>query len=624
MASRGRHLGIDTLGNVAWGTHLCIFYETPEDLSNILGLYFKAGLENDESCLWITSGPSESQEAMVALKNFVNDLDYYISKGQIEILDASKWCTGSGQSQADKLLSGLIEKEQQAINSGFDGLRFSGNMFGLETSIWSHIIVEHEAIINNILNGRRMVALCSYPSTGYEAAKVLDIASSHQITLVKRAGKWTAIERSVHKRSEEALREGEERFRALVETTSDWIWEIDAKGIYTYASPKVKELLGYEPHEVVGKTPFDFMPPVEARRVSNEFATILKSGSPFCSLENLNLHKDGHEVVLETSGVPIFDGRDNLRGYRGIDRNITDRKRVEEALRKSEAQYRLLIDNANEAISVVCDGMIRFANPKHLQLSGYSAEELALKPFIDLIHPDDRQRVVEFHEQRLRGQPSLSLYPIRVFDKEGNTKWIEVNAVPISWEGRPATLTFSTDITERKRMEEALRNSEAEYRLLAENVNEAIVVACEGILTFVNPATAEIVGYSVEELTSRSFIEFIYPGDRQKILERYKQVPSGGSLSGDDAFRIVAKDGGTRWVESHAVSISWEGRPASLVFLTDITEHKRLEEALKQSEEKLRAMFESVAEGIAVIDMEGNILETNEAAIRIYGEAKRS
>jgi PAS domain S-box-containing protein len=622
MTNQGRQLGINTKSHILWGTHLCVFLETPEELPSILGTYFKAGLENNESCLWITLGPSETQVAIAALKSLVTDLDYYMGKGQIEILDASQRYPGSGQTQADKLLSSLIEKEQQAINRGFDGLRISGNMLGLESRAWPNLAVEHETIMSSIVNGRRMIALCAYISTGHEAARVLDIASSHQITLVKHAGIWTALERSDHKGTEEALREGEESLRALVETTSDWIWEIDTTGIYTYASPKIKELLGYEPHEVIGKQPFDFMTPEEASRVSNEFVAILKKGSPFCGLENVNLHKDGHEVVLETSGVPILDGRRNLRGYRGIDRDITERKRVEEALRKSELKYRLLIENANEAISVICDGVVRFANPKHLQLSGYSAEELASRPFIDFLHPDDIPRVFEFHKQRLMGEPSPGVYPIRVFNKDGNVIWMEVNAVPIFWEGKSATLTFSTDITERKRMEEALRSSEAEYRLLAENVNEAIVVACNGMLTYVNRAAAEIVGYSIEELTSRSFIDLIHPADRQKIVERYETMPGGGTLSSDNAFRAITKDEKTVWVEASALPISWDGKSASLAFLTDITEHRRLADALKQSEEKLRAMLESVAEGIAVSDMEGNILEANEAAIRLFGGSK--
>lgn len=125
-------------------------------------------------------------------------------------------------------------------------------------------------------------------------------------------------------------KESLDRFKALTENTSDWIWEIDENAIYTYASPRIKELLGYEPEEVIGKTPFDLMPPEEAERVSEEFGRIARDRIPFSRLENTNLHKNGHYVVLETSGVPILDACGHFRGYRGIDRDITARKEIEE------------------------------------------------------------------------------------------------------------------------------------------------------------------------------------------------------------------------------------------------------------------------------------------------------
>ncbi len=152
------------------------------------------------------------------------------------------------------------------------------------------------------------------------------------------AGAFDEMAATLHARNTEfvrvmeALGDSEERFRGLVETSSDWIWEVDANGAYTYASPKVKDLLGYAPEEVVGKTPFDFMPPEESARVGVLFADIVAARQPFERLENVNRHKDGRRVVLETSGVPILDRDGALLGYRGIDRDITDRKRAEEHL----------------------------------------------------------------------------------------------------------------------------------------------------------------------------------------------------------------------------------------------------------------------------------------------------
>lgn len=138
------------------------------------------------------------------------------------------------------------------------------------------------------------------------------------------------------KQAEDALRESNDRFRNLVETTSDWVWEVDKNGFYTYASPKVYDLLGYQPEDILGKTPFDLMAPDEASRVAEIFTSIVASRRPFNDLENTSLHKDGYPVVLETSGVPILDTDDTLLGYRGIDRDITMRKNMEDELLKSQ------------------------------------------------------------------------------------------------------------------------------------------------------------------------------------------------------------------------------------------------------------------------------------------------
>ena len=135
-----------------------------------------------------------------------------------------------------------------------------------------------------------------------------------------------------------AVRESQQRFQGLVETLSDWIWEVDQNGVYTYVSPKVQDLLGYEPQEVLGKTPFDLMPPEEARRVAGVLAPLLAARLPLVTLENTNQHKDGRQVVFETSGVPFFDAEGRFKGYRGTDHDITERKQAEEKIRQLNAE----------------------------------------------------------------------------------------------------------------------------------------------------------------------------------------------------------------------------------------------------------------------------------------------
>lgn len=169
-----------------------------------------------------------------------------------------------------------------------------------------------------------------------KARDTLEIRVKARTTELIKANEQLKQEISVRKHIEDKLRKSGQRFQALTESTSDWIWEVDANSIYTYSSPKVKNLLGYEPEEVMGKTPFDFMPPDEAKRIKLKFIAIVDSQKPFSKLENVNIHKDGQLIALETSGVPIFDSSGELSGYRGIDRDITEEKKL-----RRESEYRL-------------------------------------------------------------------------------------------------------------------------------------------------------------------------------------------------------------------------------------------------------------------------------------------
>ena len=146
------------------------------------------------------------------------------------------------------------------------------------------------------------------------------------------------------KKLELALQKSQQRYQALVEATSDWIWEVDENGFYTYCSPKVRDILGYSPEQIVGKKPFDFMPETEAERVAGLFQDIIKKRKAFAGLENINRHQAGHEVVLETSGIPLFDDDGKFSGFRGIDRDISKRKRAESALERLNAELEKRIE----------------------------------------------------------------------------------------------------------------------------------------------------------------------------------------------------------------------------------------------------------------------------------------
>jgi PAS domain S-box-containing protein len=164
------------------------------------------------------------------------------------------------------------------------------------------------------------------------------------------------------KASRAAMQESEEKFRSMVETTSDWIWEINAEDVYTYSSPKINEFLGYEPREILGRTPFELMPANEAEQLRDRFNSYKNEKKPFFAITNKNIHKDGRIIVLETSGIPVFDAQGNFSGYRGIDRDVTDHKQLEEQLLHAQKM---------EAVGELAGGIAHDFNNILTAITGY-------------------------------------------------------------------------------------------------------------------------------------------------------------------------------------------------------------------------------------------------------------
>ena len=207
-----RKIGIKIIGDVPWGTHLCQFYQTKDDLIDILVPYFKTGLESNEFCMWITAEPLLVEDAKKALKKAVKNIDDYIKKGQIEILDASQWYLRSGKFDADEVLAGWVQKEKDARKKGFDGLRLTGNTFWLEKKDWKDF-TKYEEVINSVIGNYRMIAICSYSLDKCNASEIIDVVSNHQFALIKREGSWHRIE-SPEMKKEVALDES----KSLLET----------------------------------------------------------------------------------------------------------------------------------------------------------------------------------------------------------------------------------------------------------------------------------------------------------------------------------------------------------------------------------------------------------------------
>jgi PAS domain S-box-containing protein len=296
-------------------------------------------------------------------------------------------------------------------------------------------------------------------------------------------------------RSEQALRESEEKFRALTEATSDWLWETDANGVYTYASPRVRDLLGYEPAEVVGRTPFDLMPAAERERLRAVFKENTEQRLPFFALVNENLRKDGSVVVLETSGVPILDAQGKLLGFRGIDRDITLRRRSEEALREKDAFIQALLDTSQDWIWAIDEkGNHTYSNPAIKTVLGWEPQELVGRLSLDYICEEDRALAKAEVKRCLRERRGWSGLVLRWRHRDGGFRYLESNSVPVlNLQG--AIVGFrgvDRNVTDRKKAEG--ERLELERRLLHGQKLESLGVLAGGIAHDFNNLLMAILG----------------------------------------------------------------------------------------------------------------------------------
>src|SRR5882757_901217 len=220
MTTEMRKTGVDVVGDIPWGTHFCLFYETRADLLETLVSYCKAGLENQEFCLWVVAEPLTGEDARHALKRAVPDLDQYLADQSIEIVAAREWYLQDGTFDLKRVISGWNEKLARASARGYAGVRVTGDTAWLEKKDWKDFC-EYEESLNQAVANQRLAVLCTYPLAACGAAEILDVVRTHQFAVTKRRGTWDVIETAGHKQAKaEIKRLNKELEQRVVERTS--------------------------------------------------------------------------------------------------------------------------------------------------------------------------------------------------------------------------------------------------------------------------------------------------------------------------------------------------------------------------------------------------------------------
>src|ERR1700730_231677 len=221
MASETRKTGIDVVGDMPWGTHFCLFYDTKADLLDLLTSYCKAGLDSEEFCLWVVAEPLTVEEAIYALKDAVTDLDRYLADFSIEIVSARDWYLEGGTFDLKRVTGRWHEKLARASARGYAGVRVTGDTAWLEKKDWKDFC-EYEEGLNEAIANQRLAVLCTYPVAACGAGEILDVVRTHQFALARRHGSWDVIETAGLKQAKaEIKRLNEELEQRVAERTSE-------------------------------------------------------------------------------------------------------------------------------------------------------------------------------------------------------------------------------------------------------------------------------------------------------------------------------------------------------------------------------------------------------------------
>ncbi len=379
-----------------------------------------------------------------------------------------------------------------------------------------------------------------------------------------------------------------------METTNDWTWEVDSDAVFTYAAPQVEQILGYKPEEIIGKSIFSIMEPAAAAMSREGFARNIESPAAFTGRINQHLHKNTQLITLETSGTPIFDAQGNHMGFRGINRDVTDREQLSLELEQTASLLETVLDSIPDVIRIMDldHNVIRYNAAGKEFWDGSPEGETGRKchELLGRVEPCTECAVVEAIKT---GEPTrLERY------LEKKDIWVDMRSYPVKDPSGETTLVIEhlRDITEQMRTSEVLRQEHEFRQAIIETAGEGICV-CRIIeepprirFSVWNQKMEEITGYTIDEINRTGWLEALYPDvDRRKEAgKRLESIMNGRHLKGEER-EVIRADGEPRILSIHTVDLPVPGQPGQVLSMVqDVTDRRRAEDARHESEERLR------------------------------------
>lgn len=448
------------------------------------------------------------------------------------------------------------------------------------------------------------------------ATEVLEKRVEERTADLSRANYILGNQIEERKRTEKALRQSEEKFRGLIESSIQSVVVYRGRKIL-FANRAAIDTLGFDSAEEFLQLDLidDLIVPENRAWVDENYEALLKKEGTIRQFETQALRKDGSRIwFYQALAVVDWDGEPAILSA-AIDN--TERKQAEASLRASERKYRNLIDGSIQGTIIYRDFRILFASQSMLEMLGYDSSEGILGKHLleDVIAPDDRAHARECLQ--VVTEPRRMEH--HLLKSDGSKVWTEMVASVVDWEGAPSVLVTAQNITERRDAQQALKSSEEKYRNLAQESFQGVVVHRDNRFLYANPAFLNILGYeSFEELQKVAMLDLFPPEEQKAVTQRVNQRLAGEVISPFAEYRMLRKDGSPIMVNLMATRVEWEGQPAVQSAVDDVTERLVAEAALKSSEEKYRSLIEGSIQG-TFVQRDFEILFANQALAGMLG-----
>lgn len=435
-------------------------------------------------------------------------------------------------------------------------------------------------------------------------------------------------------RTGQVARANEARLRALIASAQDAVVIMDAQGLVVDWNPCAERMFGWSADEAIGARLSDLVVPPHLRAAHENgvrrYVNTRQGHIVGRSIELTAVSRSGHEIPIELSLWPLESEGDLFFG--AFIHDIHSRKAAERALREQEEKYRQVVDNGSEGILVVREARIVFANPATERLLGVTLADMQSAPFTNWIHPEDRALVVDRHLRRLRGEPVDKQYAFRILNADGSVLWVELSAVPIVWEGEQATLSFITDITQRKELEQNLQRTLGELQHRTHEQEAILQSTLIGIgliakrrFQWCNRTLAEMFHYAPEALIGQP-ASMLLP-DTADLQAFHEEVVASldrrGSYEGEKQLRCAR--GLPVWVQLQGTLIDADNAArSSLWTFVDISKRKRAEEDMQRNLQREKELNQLKSRFVSMTSHEfrtplAGILSSAEL-IRHYGD----